>query len=66
MMGGESAVGMMKWMKDNTIRVETAKKLNKEELKDKILMGIFVDKDAPEYTEQYWDTVKRVQGANKG
>jgi 2-oxoglutarate ferredoxin oxidoreductase subunit beta len=66
MMGGDSAVEMMKWMKDNTIRIHVAEKMSEEKLKGKIPIGIFVDKEAPEYTEQYWDTVKRVQGANKG
>jgi 2-oxoglutarate ferredoxin oxidoreductase subunit beta len=66
MMGGDSAVEMMKWMKDNTIRIDVADKVSEEKRKGKIPIGIFVDKEAPEYTEQYWDTVKRVQGVNNG
>jgi len=66
MMGGDSAVEMMKWMKNNTIRIDLAEKVSEEKRKDKIPIGVFVDKEAPEYTEQYWDMVKRIQGANKG
>lgn len=61
-MGGDNAVEMMKWMRDNTVRVDTAKKVSEERRKNKIPIGIFVDKEAPEYTEQYWVTAKRVQG----
>jgi 2-oxoglutarate/2-oxoacid ferredoxin oxidoreductase subunit beta len=64
-MGGERAVNMMKWMRDCTISVDKAGKASEEDKAGKILTGIFVDKDAPEYTEQYWNTVKTAQGVKE-
>lgn len=47
------ATDMLKWFKDNTV--------NKDKKKDgddnKILRGILVDKDLPEYTEEYYKNV---------
>lgn len=60
-MGGGSGVEMMKWMKNNAIGIDKARKMSNKELKGKIPIGIFVDREAPEYTEEYWNTVKRLQ-----
>ena len=52
---------MMKWMRDNCISVDRAKKAKGEELQNKIIIGIFVDKEAPELTSEYQKLIKRVQ-----
>jgi len=60
-----SAVDMMYWFKDNTVNISRASKMSDEELKDKILTGIFVDKDIPEYTEIYQGVIDSVRKNHK-
>jgi len=50
--GLSSPVEMMKWQRDNTIRVEKAEGLSEEELRGKIRIGVLVDKEAPTYQER--------------
>jgi 2-oxoglutarate ferredoxin oxidoreductase subunit beta len=52
-MGLESPVEMMKWQRDNAVLVEKAKSLRKEELKQKLVIGVLVDRKAPAYHELY-------------
>jgi len=54
---------MLRWQKENSVPIEKAAKMSEEELKGKIVTGIFVDRDRPEYNEQY-DAVR--QRAQKG
>lgn len=51
--GMDSPVEMMKWQKDNAIRVERARELGEEELGQKIVIGVLVDKQAPTYHKEY-------------
>ena len=44
---------MLRAQKDGTIGVEAASRLSPEELGDKIVRGVLVDREAPEYTAQY-------------
>lgn len=48
-----SAVEMMQWQRDNAIPVEKALKMKPEELKDKILIGVLIDKELPVYQDEY-------------
>lgn len=48
-----SAVEMMEWQRDHTLPVEKALKMKPEELKDKILIGVLVDKELPVYQDEY-------------
>ena len=57
-----SAVDMLKWQRDNSIPVEKAAKMSPEELKDKIITGILVDKDLPVYEEEYEKVRERAKG----
>ncbi len=57
-----SAVDMLKWQRDNAVPVEKAAKMSPEELKDKIITGILVDKDLPVYEEEYEKVRKRAKG----
>jgi len=52
-LGAGSPVEIMKWQKDNTVPVTKAKELNEKELKEKILIGILVDKEKTTYNEEY-------------
>jgi len=51
--GLASPVEMMKWQRDNAVLVEKAKDLREEELKQKIVIGVLVDRKAPAYHELY-------------
>jgi 2-oxoglutarate ferredoxin oxidoreductase subunit beta len=48
-----SAVEMMEWQRDHAVTVEKAAKMKPEELQDKILMGVLVDKELPVYQDEY-------------
>lgn len=47
------AVDMMKYLKDNSINVESTRKLSKEEIGNKIVVGKLYDNSRPEYTAEY-------------
>ena len=57
-----SAVDMLKWQRDNSIPVEKAAKMSPEELEDKIITGILVDKELPIYEEEYEKVRERAKG----
>ena len=44
---------MLKWQKDNSVSMKKASRMSAEELQGKIITGVLVDKDMPEYTEEY-------------
>ena len=46
-------VSMMKWMKDNAVKVEKAKDMAPEELEGKFTIGILADVQKPIFTEEY-------------
>lgn len=48
-----SAVEMMEWQRDHALPVEKALKMKAEELKDKILIGVLIDKELPVFQEEY-------------
>ena len=57
-----SPVAMLKWQKENSIPVEKAKEMKPEELEGKIVTGIFVQEQRPEYVEDYHRLIAEVQG----
>ena len=57
-----SAVEMMGWQRDHAVPVEKAAKMAPEELKDKILIGVLVDKDLPVYQNEYEKIRERAKG----
>jgi 2-oxoglutarate ferredoxin oxidoreductase subunit beta len=48
-----SAVEMMQWQRDHALPVEKALKMKSEELKDKVLIGVLIDKELPVFQEGY-------------
>jgi len=48
-----SAVEMMEWQRDYALPVEKALRMKPEELKDKILIGVLIDKELPVYQDEY-------------
>jgi len=61
-----SAVEMMEWQRDHAVPVEKALKMKPEELKDKILIGVLVDKELPVYQDEYEKIRERAKGATGG
>lgn len=49
---GGTACEMLKWMRDNTVRINKAKNMTKEELEGKLVIGLFVDRQAPEFNDE--------------
>jgi 2-oxoglutarate ferredoxin oxidoreductase subunit beta len=58
-----SAVEMMEWQRDHAVPVEKALKMKSEELKDKILIGVLIDKELPVFTEEYEKVRERAKTA---
>jgi len=48
-----SAVEMMQWQRDHALPVEKALKMKSEELTDKVLIGVLIDKELPVFQEEY-------------
>jgi 2-oxoglutarate ferredoxin oxidoreductase subunit beta len=46
-------VDNMRWIQDNTIDVQRAAKMGKEELEGKLVTGVLADAEKPEYTRSY-------------
>ena len=53
------AVRMLQWQKENSIPVKAAEKMSPEELKGKIITGIFNDEQYPEYTDEYEKIIEK-------
>ncbi|MEA1964087.1 MAG: 2-oxoacid:ferredoxin oxidoreductase subunit beta [Candidatus Aerophobetes bacterium] len=56
-----SAVDMMKWQKEKTVPSKKAEKMSKEELKGKIIRGVFLDEERTEYTERYEELIAKAK-----
>lgn len=62
--GFKSPADMMLWRKERTVTIKQAEKMSPEELKDKCVMGKFVeDKDRPEYTDVYAEICRQAKEA---
>jgi 2-oxoglutarate ferredoxin oxidoreductase subunit beta len=46
-------IEMMKWQRDSAVPVEKARQMSSEEMKNKFEVGILVDREAPNYVEEY-------------
>jgi 2-oxoglutarate ferredoxin oxidoreductase subunit beta len=46
-------IEMMKWQRDSAVPVEKARQMSPEEMKNKFEVGILVDREAPNYLEEY-------------
>jgi 2-oxoglutarate/2-oxoacid ferredoxin oxidoreductase subunit beta len=56
-----SAVDMMRALKDQSMTLEAASRLTPEERKGKIVRGIMVDRELPEYTDLYAAVTERAK-----
>jgi 2-oxoglutarate ferredoxin oxidoreductase subunit beta len=57
-----TAVEMMEWQRDHAITVEKAATMKSEELKDKVVIGVLVDKELPVYQDEYEKIRERAKG----
>jgi 2-oxoglutarate ferredoxin oxidoreductase subunit beta len=48
-----TAVEMMEWQRDNAVTGEKAATMKPEELRNKIVIGVLVDKELPVYQDEY-------------
>ena len=55
------AVAMLRTQCENSISVEESRKMKPEELEDKIITGVFFNKDIPEFCEEYDLLIERAQ-----
>lgn len=60
---GMSGPEMLRWQKENAVPIKKAAGMSEEELKGKIVTGVFMDRNRPEYSAEY-DKVR--QRAQKG
>jgi 2-oxoglutarate ferredoxin oxidoreductase subunit beta len=56
-----TAVDMMRALKDNSVTVQAAESLTPQEREHKIVRGVLVDRDIPEYVAEYQKIVARAQ-----
>ena len=56
------AVEMMEWQRDHAVTVEKAAALRPEEVKDKTLIGVLVDKELPVFQSEYERIRERAKG----
>jgi len=55
-----SAKDLLMWIKNHTISLDAANKMDTEALHDKIITGVFVDREVEEYNDAYAKLVERV------
>ncbi len=56
-------VDMMRYLKENSVKVRDPAERRSKEQEGKIVRGVFVDRDIPEYTELYDQVIERAQAA---
>ena len=58
-----TAVDMMRRLKEDSVSAEQAEKMRAEELEGKVVRGLLLDRDTPEYAELYQQVIERAQAA---
>ncbi|MGZ3568479.1 MAG: 2-oxoacid:ferredoxin oxidoreductase subunit beta [Thermodesulfobacteriota bacterium] len=58
-----TAVEMMEWQRDHAVNVEKAVTMKSDELQDKIIIGVLVDKELPVYQNEYEKIRERSKAA---
>jgi 2-oxoglutarate ferredoxin oxidoreductase subunit beta len=56
-----SAVEMFTWQREHAVNIKAAEKMSEEQLQDKFLIGVFVDRDMPEYNKLYDKVIEKAQ-----
>jgi 2-oxoglutarate ferredoxin oxidoreductase subunit beta len=60
------AVDMMRALKENSITLAASQKMTEEERAGRIVRGIYLNRDIPEYTELYQQVIERAQAGATG
>jgi 2-oxoglutarate ferredoxin oxidoreductase subunit beta len=55
-----SPVAMLEWMRDNSVSVKAAERMDAEELEGKFTRGIMVEFDKPEFIQSYDELAERM------
>jgi len=55
-------VEMLQWQRDNAVTIKDASSLTVEQLDGKFIIGEFINKQLPEYCDEYQKVINRVQG----
>ncbi|NIM45079.1 MAG: hypothetical protein GTN80_05550 [Nitrososphaeria archaeon] len=58
--GMENPIAMLRWLKDASVTLKKAEKMSEEELKEKIIIGKFIDVEIPELSESYTQLFRRL------
>jgi len=61
-----SSVDMIMWQRDHAVTRQEAEKLSADDLKERFLIGEFVNSPAPEYCEEYSKIIERAQSISGG
>jgi 2-oxoglutarate ferredoxin oxidoreductase subunit beta len=61
-----TAVEMMEQQRDQAVTAEKAAKMKPEELKDKMVIGVLVDKELPVYQDEYEKIQERAKATAGG
>jgi 2-oxoglutarate ferredoxin oxidoreductase subunit beta len=62
---GSTGPEMLRWQRENSIPIEKAANMAKEDLEGKIVTGIFIDRIRPEFSAEYEKVRQRAQGGDK-
>jgi 2-oxoglutarate ferredoxin oxidoreductase subunit beta len=57
-----TAVEMMEWQRDHAVEAKKAASMKPEELKNKVVIGVLVDKELPVYQDEYEKIRERARG----
>ena len=57
-----SGTKLLQLFKEKSINIKKAKDLTEEELKDKFIIGTFIDKEKEEFTDKLREIIRKVQG----
>jgi 2-oxoglutarate ferredoxin oxidoreductase subunit beta len=61
-----TAVDMMRALKERSVTQEAASKLDEAERQVRIVRGVLVDRDCPEYTDLYAEVIRKTKAAAMG
>jgi 2-oxoglutarate ferredoxin oxidoreductase subunit beta len=59
------APDMMRRLKEQSVTLKQAQRMSEEDRTSKIVRGVFVDRDIPEYTQLYDQIIERAQAETR-
>ncbi|HID16606.1 MAG TPA: 2-oxoacid:ferredoxin oxidoreductase subunit beta [Candidatus Atribacteria bacterium] len=63
--GMRQPIEMIKWFRDNSITIQKAKNMKKEELKGKIIIGEFIDREEEGFTRKIYKIIENWRESNE-